>query len=192
MNYCENCNCLCGGEICPVCGNENLREARENDFCLLTESETGIAGMFGDFLQNDGIPFQSVPSGSGIRTVFPLPLERRKIYVPFAYYERARALFIDFFEKTTDNSRCKRLLDNLGWLKIEKRLAKKTAKKFKLAEEDLLGFCREKIEHADKISDEGDICGDTKGGHYILIYSGDTMLMVNSSSFEILSVNKIR
>ena len=46
MKYCENCRAITEEEICEVCGRTELREVKEDDYCLLTECAKITGGKY--------------------------------------------------------------------------------------------------------------------------------------------------
>ena len=98
MKYCENCRVLCEEIKCSVCRSKKLREVNGNDFCLLLECPKNKGEMLKSFLEEEEIPCVLMPSGSGYRTVFGLALENYKVFVPYAFYEKAEEIAEGIFD----------------------------------------------------------------------------------------------
>ena len=89
MKYCNNCHELCEGEKCQTCRSKKLREVEDGDFCLLVECLQNEGEILKSFLEAEEIPSVLMPSGNGIRTVFGLNLENYKVFVPYAFWDKA-------------------------------------------------------------------------------------------------------
>ena len=90
MNFCENCNILTEGSLCPNCG-ASVRAPKESDLVLFAEFDGRSNGMFSDALKNNGIDFVSVPVHGGYSQLNP-PASY-KFYVKFADYDVAFEIY---------------------------------------------------------------------------------------------------
>ncbi|MBQ7087439.1 MAG: hypothetical protein IJM96_08205 [Clostridia bacterium] len=89
MKYCEKCNILAGGDICPACGGE-LRAPAMNDYVLYAVREQMWAEMFIDALRDNGIEAISKPvMGAGLTSRLGIMTEQLRIYVPYGAIEMA-------------------------------------------------------------------------------------------------------
>ena len=89
--YCEVCHLETENTVCPVCHNTRLRPARAEDFCLLTEQGTLGRSILCDLLRQAHIPCYDKPTlGARLAMKVGPMLERYKLYVPYAYLEKAR------------------------------------------------------------------------------------------------------
>ena len=101
--YCPNCNVLIKGEHCPVCGNQNLREPRADDYCFLTEKELIWACVLEDILKQNDISYVTRNVlGAGLTTKVGSAQERARFYVPFIHYAAAHNLEQDYFSANMD------------------------------------------------------------------------------------------
>lgn len=101
--YCPNCNVLIKGEHCPVCGNQNLREPRADDYCFLTEKELIWACVLEDILKQNDISYVTRNVlGAGLTTKVGSAQERIRFYVTFIHYAAAHNLEQDYFSANMD------------------------------------------------------------------------------------------
>ena len=187
MNYCENCRTVGEQETCANCGNRKLRPAEPKDACFLGELEARSAQMTAEILQKENIPCASVPSGDGIRSVFGLPLENCKLYVPYACLERANDI-LDAFADDFDEERRRELLDHFEQWHALPRSEKKMRKRLRLTDTQLFARCREIVERARRVDDGGRIGGCPKDGRYWFVYTDREILAFNCATYEVLSV----
>ena len=83
MLYCEKCNSLTGGEVCPVCGSA-LRQPEMNDYILFAVREQMWAEMFIDALRDNGVDAISKPvMGAGLTAKLGMLGEELQIYIPY-------------------------------------------------------------------------------------------------------------
>ena len=192
MKFCENCHCATEQEYCPLCGTKKLRQVKEDDFCLLTESSSMYGENLISILEESGIPCSAMPYGSGLESRFAMPLSNYRIFVPFSCLEKAKNIVLDIENSKTDELRGY-LLENQNQFNISGKLEKKIRKKIKLTEEqDFFLYCLNIIKSADKIADNGMITSCLKGGHYLFCYSDKTTLALNSKTLEILSLTVLK
>lgn len=83
MLYCEKCNSLTGGDLCPVCGGA-LRQPEINDYILFAVREQMWAEMFIDALRDNGIDAVTKPvMGAGLTAKLGMLGEELQIYIPY-------------------------------------------------------------------------------------------------------------
>ena len=91
--YCERCQRLFEGTVCPECRRDRrARPPRAEDPCFLTERGAPWDGMLADVLMQNGIPYldhSRLGAALGMRA--PL-LQSVRFYVRYDDLERARAL----------------------------------------------------------------------------------------------------
>ncbi|MBQ9481059.1 MAG: hypothetical protein IJU84_02725 [Clostridia bacterium] len=92
MYYCENCNKVSEYDFCRDCGDGDLREVRGEDFCFLVECGTTFGEMLKSVFDKENIPCALLPRGTGVRTALALKLENYRVYVPYAFLERAKEI----------------------------------------------------------------------------------------------------
>ena len=188
--YCENCNTLNEQDYCKFCGKEFLRKPERNDYCLLIETGFMFAEMFKGVLDEENIPYTDCPSGNGVRSQFALRLENVKIFVPYEFYFIAKELLNEIL-KNIEESQNRDFFENIDLLFIQLRNEKKIKKTLKMPETyNLVAYCLDKIKNADRIDNKGKISGCTKGGDYIFVYKGAELIIVNSATYEIISVER--
>lgn len=95
--YCEHCHLLTDGAVCPACGR-NTRQPADNDECFLIEKEMLFGEMLIDVLKQNGVPsYHTNVLGAGIAMRIGPLMERYRIFVPYAYVDKARALTEELF-----------------------------------------------------------------------------------------------
>lgn len=188
MKYCGSCKIIIDTETCPVCGGR-LREAKAEDFCLIAEKDALQGKITQNMLVSQGIDCVSLPSGSGVRSAFALPLENLKLYVPYARYEKANGILRANADENTEKLR-KELLANADKLHIKNDRAEKRIRKTLALQKgaDTVGFCKELIACAKLIKNEGSSYGAISG-NYITVY-GEVNVTIGSGDYEILSAWK--
>lgn len=96
--YCPNCYILANGTHCPVCGSKKLRVPNQDDYCFLVEKELIWATVLEDLLKDNGLPFVIRNTlGAGLAAKIGPALERKRFFVPFQHYTRAKELEMEFF-----------------------------------------------------------------------------------------------
>lgn len=90
MKYCENCHVATDAERCPLCKGRKLREVAQEDYCLLTELPAADGEMLADVLRGNGIGCVTLPTGSGLNSALALPLENRRLFVQWKFWETAK------------------------------------------------------------------------------------------------------
>lgn len=91
--YCEHCQRLNEGEICPECGKRCKRDALPEDPCFLLSGRQIWVDMACELLDQEKIPYLKQGSlGAAMTVLTGLSLEMYSLYVPFAQYERAREI----------------------------------------------------------------------------------------------------
>ncbi len=92
MNFCESCNIACKDERCPKCGRKKLRTVNDDDFCLAAQ----VDRLFGDNLkinlENENIECVLMPYGTGVNSMFALPLENYLLYVRYKNLDYVRQI----------------------------------------------------------------------------------------------------
>ena len=97
MKYCDHCHCVVEESPCPYCGKHLLRDAENGDYCLLTEKEEIWAKLFMEVLENNHIPYTSLPIlGAGV-VIHAGKTERYQIYVPYDSLLSAKELYTETF-----------------------------------------------------------------------------------------------
>lgn len=91
--YCEHCQRLTEGEICPECGKKCKRDALPEDPCFLLSGGQIWVDMACELLDQEKIPYLKQGSlGAAMTVLTGLSLEMYSLYVPYAQYERAREI----------------------------------------------------------------------------------------------------
>lgn len=189
MKYCENCFAAFDLPRCPLCGGRKVREIKEDDYCLLTERSAAEGEMLADVLRGNEIPCVTEPSGCGVRTVMALPLENRKLFVPWRCFSAARTYLREIAEAETEKWR-QYLLENADKLHLSPKLEKKIVKKSRGAcGESVIGFCKNLCAFAERIEDGGTSYGRLGDGHDIICYAEIATAIIDSATLEILSVS---
>lgn len=98
--------------------------SESRSFCLIAEKDALQGKITQNMLVSQGIDCVSLPSGSGVRSAFALPLENLKLYVPFAHYEKANGILRSNADENTEKLR-KELLANADKLHIKNDRAEK-------------------------------------------------------------------
>lgn len=190
MNYCEKCHNLCEENGCDLCGNKKLRPVEPEDFCFLAETEQTHGEMLCDIFKQDGIKYALIPTGNGVRSNFGLELENYEIYVQYKNLDAASEIINSFSDQAL--MVCKdELLDNFEkWFIAKPKYEQKWKKKLGLGDINLIEFCKTCVENAEQIVDGGQVLSGTAGGHYYTVYSEKAVVLFNSASLEILSIEK--
>lgn len=92
MNFCESCNIACGEERCPKCGKKKLRPVNGDDFCLVTRVDKFFGDSLRDNLKNDDIECVLLPYGTGVNSIFAMPLESYLLYVRYKNLDYVRQI----------------------------------------------------------------------------------------------------
>ena len=91
--YCERCQRLTEGEVCPECGKKCRRDALPEDPCFLLSGRQIWVDMACELLDQEKIPYLKQGSlGAAMTVLTGLSLEVYSLYVPFAKYEKAREI----------------------------------------------------------------------------------------------------
>ncbi len=89
--YCEHCQRLTEGEICPECGKKCKRDALPEDPCFLLSGRQIWVDMACELLDQEKIPYLKQGSlGAAMTVLTGVSLEMYSLYVPFIQYERAK------------------------------------------------------------------------------------------------------
>ena len=98
--YCERCQRLTEGEVCPECGKKCRRDALPEDPCFLLSGRQIWVDMACELLDQEKIPYLKQGSlGAAMTVLTGLSLEVYSLYVPFAQYERAREITEPIFSE---------------------------------------------------------------------------------------------
>ncbi len=189
MRICENCSALCEEEVCSKCGGKNIRQVQDTDFCFFLECSREFGNSFKEVLEKENIPCVLLPSGSGINTIYAVPLENYKVYVPYLNYERAINVYNYFINVPSLEEYKKTLLDNIDkWYIAEESTVKKIGKKFKIAKNaDVFESIIEAVKNANRISNKGKVrFAMDKEGEGLLVEYGKISLWFNAETFEII------
>ena len=179
MNFCDNCYFVSEATRCPFCGSKKLRQARDDDFCFLTEKSSAYGDMLLEVFKEHGIPCSAMPCGSGIETQFAMPLKNYRLFVPFSFLNEAKSIVLEIEKAETENLR-DNLLKNENSLYASEKVEKKIRKKIRLSgESNFIKYCVGIIQAANKIVSEGRITGCLQGGYYLFCYSDDMILSDN-------------
>lgn len=92
MNYCENCNIACKDERCPKCRRKKLRAITDEDFCLVGKVGRFYGDNLKENLENENIDCVLIPYGTGVNSMFALPLESYLVYVRYKNLDYVRQL----------------------------------------------------------------------------------------------------
>ena len=188
MKYCENCYFATNETRCPVCASKKLRDIQIDDFCYVVEGSTAYCENLMDIFRDNEIPYSTLSYGDGTRSYSGLRLENYRLYVPYRFLQKAKNIIVQIEYVKSEKLR-KVLLDNLDKLNISVKLEKRIRKKLKLKDtENILDYCANIIESADRIVDRGEIPLDKNHGRYFLCYYNDKILEVNSGTLEVLSL----
>ncbi|MBE6540075.1 MAG: hypothetical protein E7674_05000 [Ruminococcaceae bacterium] len=190
MNYCEKCYNLCEDSVCEFCGNKKLRTVSADDYCFLIETEQTNGEMICDIFEQEGIKHTVIPTGNGVRSNFGLSLENYEIYVQYKSLDLAKETVNSFAEQAVSVYK-NELLDNFEkWFIAKPKYEEKWKKKLGLKDINIIEFSKSCVEDAEQIVDGGMVLSGTVGGHYYTVYSKKAVILFNSVSFEILSVEK--
>lgn len=190
MNYCENCYNLCEEKLCELCGNKKIRPVNGDDFCFLVETEQTNGEMLCGIFEQEGIKYTLIPTGNGVRSNFGLSLENYEIYVQYKNLETAKEIIDSFSEQAISGYRDDLLENFEKWFIAKPKYEEKWKKKLGVGDMNMLDFCKSCVQNAEQIVDGGQVLSSTVGGHYLTVYSPDAVVLFNSASFEILSIEK--
>ncbi len=91
--YCERCQRLTEGEICPECGKKCHRDPLPEDPCFLLSGGQIWVDMACELLDQEKIPYLKQGSlGAAMTVLTGLSLENYSLYVPFSQFEQAREI----------------------------------------------------------------------------------------------------
>ena len=191
LYYCEKCHAINDQDYCQSCGKKNLRNPDKGDHCFLIEVNSMFGEMFIGILEEENIRYVAMPSGNGVRSNSALKLENLKIFVVYEFLNRAKELLNEIlsnFEEAENGN----LKNNIDRLFVPQRSEKKIKKFLKMTENDsLIAYCTDKIINADSVVNKGKISSCIKGGDYLFVYKGNELIVINSATYEILSVKTI-
>ncbi len=92
MNFCEGCNIACKDERCPKCGRKKLRDVTDDDFCLAAKVDRIFGDNLKENLENENIECVLMPYGTGVNSMFALPLESYLLYVRYKNLDYVRQI----------------------------------------------------------------------------------------------------
>ena len=184
MLYCEKCKVLSDEQCCGTCGNENLRNAKNEDFCFLVACEEFFGEMFVDALKNEGINCAAVPFGNGVRSQLGLTLGNYQLFVPYAHYEKAQDILDSLSVMPSCDNLKNQILENMDKWHIERASTeKKIRKKFKFEKNvDLFQAIKERVQLANSIEDVG-LMFD--GEHGLLVKYEGVALWFSATTYKI-------
>ena len=187
MKYCENCNSIVTSERCPACGNKKIREITADDFCFLVECAQMLGDMLNDALLEDGIKCALIPCGNGIRSKFGLKLDKYKVYVPYAHYEKATEILNALCNESTSDNVKKLLLANKNkWHISNAHTEKSIRQRLKIPDDsDLLEYIKDGVEKAQEVKDRGFIYSFNPPANGLTVKIGNVTLWFSDESFEI-------
>ncbi len=90
MYYCEKCNLKTSENVCSKCGRKNLREIRDDDYCLFDSLPAFKAQIFESNLKESEIPVASFGYGFDYGTK---KSANYNIFIPYGYFERATEIY---------------------------------------------------------------------------------------------------
>lgn len=103
-HYCEACQLVFEGEVCPACGSRKVREPSGTDLCFLCQKPIMWAEMAEDVLTNNGIPFlPRREMGLGLSLNVGPMNDHVRIYVPYDQLARATELMEGLFTDLTED-----------------------------------------------------------------------------------------
>lgn len=125
------------------------------------------------------ISCSALPYGNGIEAHFALPSSNYRLYVPFRSLQTAKDILREMENIKTEELR-NNLLSNDNQFNVNPKTEKKIRKKIKLSEnQDFFIHCINIIKSSIKIE---------VNGNYIYCYSDNAILVLNSLTYEILSL----
>ena len=96
--YCENCQLILEGDVCPLCGSRRVREPAAEDVCFLIEKDQLFGDMLADVLKQEKIPFlQRGRLGAALAMRTGGLLESQRFFVRYDDLPRARAVTEELF-----------------------------------------------------------------------------------------------
>ena len=186
MKYCENCKSLGDADRCRTCGNVEMRDVRDDDFCFLLSSDENSAKMLEYALEEAKIKCAMVSFGNGARSALGLNLGNYKVYVPYKTYEEAKDIVNSFIYDSTSDLRENLLKNRKLWHVKSNFSLRKLRRKLKLAKnDDPFDRIEQAVSCATSISDGGPISSCTEGGRYISVKIEDKTFWFNSVTYEI-------
>ncbi|MEG0368250.1 MAG: hypothetical protein RR585_15505 [Coprobacillus sp.] len=105
MYYCDKCHMIFNENHCLNCGQINLREVHDKDYCFLIEKEMMWCEMFKEVLDNYDIPYICESSmGAAMGLKMGVAIEKYQIFTPYPYYQRAMQIVKHMFGDESNNS----------------------------------------------------------------------------------------
>ena len=101
--YCEDCMHIVDAEPCPICGESNVRETRQDDVCHLIQVLPLWGKPVEDLLNQSGIPHLRKSSlGAGMVMKAGAFLEEIRFYVRYGDLLRARETIAGLFPEAVE------------------------------------------------------------------------------------------
>ena len=188
MNFCENCHLAVEAERCPRCNGKALRRIVPQDMCELTECSRRWYELEEYRFRERAIPVVTLPVGSGINTVFALPLENYRLYVPWERFGDAAKVLEQVQKERSERLRGAFSPENIDRLTVPARVAKRARRKLKLAKDaDVAEICRRVVRSVEEI-----FTGDTlvSGHKQYCCYADGVYVWLDAVTMEVISVNK--
>ena len=188
MNYCEKCKVVCEEDQCPTCDSKGLRAVAPDDFCFLLECERAFGDSLEEALEKEGIRCELISCGTGVRSLFGLPLENCEVYVLYRDYNAAKE-WVSFFSSAPTTEELKaHLLANFDKWNINSRFtARKIRKKLKLTKDaDVLAALKVCVENATSIEDKVYMYSFENEGHGLAVKSGEHIFWFSAETYKIL------
>ena len=187
MNFCENCHLAVEAERCPRCNGKALRRIAPQDMCELTECSRRWYELEEYRFRERAIPVVTLPVGSGINTVFALPLENYRLYVPWERFGDAAKVLEQVQKERSERLREAFSPEDIDRLTVPARVAKRARRKLKMGKDaDVAAYCRQVVSSAQDIFTGADL----PSGHKTVCFSADGVYVwLDASTLEVLSVS---
>lgn len=188
MYFCENCHLPTETERCPHCKRKNLRPIAPQDMCELTECPQQWYELEKHRFQALSIPVVTLPVGSGVNSMFALPLENYRLYVPWERFDDAVEVLEQIQRERLERLRGTFSPEDIDRLTVPARVAKRARRKLKLAKDaDVAEICRQVVRSVEEI-----FTGDTlvSGHKQYCCYADGVYVWLDAVTMEVISVNK--
>ncbi len=187
MYFCENCHLPTERERCPHCKRKNLRPIAPQDMCELTECPQQWYELEKHRFQALSIPVVTLPVGSGVNSMFALPLENYRLYVPWERFDDAVEVLEQIQRERLERLRSAYLPEDTARLTVPEKIAKRARRKLKMGKDsDVAAYCRQVVSSAQDIFTGADL----PSGHKTVCFSADGVYVwLDASTLEVLSVS---
>ena len=188
MNFCENCHLAVEAERCPRCNGKALRRIAPQDMCELTECSRRWYEWEEHRFRERAIPVVTLPVGSGVNSMFALPLENYRLYVPWERFDDAVEVLEQIQRERMERLRGTFSPEDIDRLTVPARVAKRARRKLKLAKDaDVAEICRRVVRSVEEI-----FTGDTlvSGHKQYCCYADGVYVWLDAVTMEVISVNK--